>query len=221
MKILIIENNSQLSENMQKSFESHGHDSDVFSRTGEAYVKLRDKNDYNLIILDLEVMEGDIDGVLFCKKIRNDGVKTPVLFIEKNENISDAMKVIDSGANDYIAKPFSLAELVNKAESMMGAGVKNNSIEKNDILGESPPDDKEIHLTSKEEAIWKYFKDNPDQVLSRQMILENVWPFDSKATSNIVDVHVKNLRKKISAKKNVGTLETVWGEGYRWRKTRS
>ncbi len=212
MKILIIENDEHFQNLLKKNFESHGFTAEIAKTREEGIKYIENNEEINLIILDLFSEEG-ISAEVFCKKIKSTNLNLPILVLSKEYEMVDVMKVLENGADDYLVKPFSIDELISKAEGMLMVKKENNEEtkdEKNEVVIE------DIHLTPKEEAIFNFLAHHPNEVLSRDTIFENVWTFDSRSISNVIDVHMKNLRKKFkrSGKKNV--IETVWGLGYRF-----
>jgi DNA-binding response OmpR family regulator len=221
MRILIIEDQEKLANSIKKGLENIGYAVDMAhdGATGLRKIQASPEN-FDLIILD--IMLPELDGISLCKKIRSEHIMTPVLMLTAKDTLDDKIDGLDVGADDYLVKPFEFDELTARMRALLrrpkvaletnltGAGISLNTASHNvDKKG------KEIKLTVKEFAILEYFLRNKNKVLNRYQIISHVWDFEYDTFSNIVDVHIKNLRKKLQGK-NEDIFETIHGVGYRF-----
>ena len=222
MKILIIEDNEKLAKSLKKGLEQEGFTIDCLfdGESGQERIEAH-KEVYNAVILD--IMLPKKDGLQVCQELRANNISIPVLMLTAKDTVSDKIMGLNSGADDYLIKPFSIDELIarlhaltrrNKAPQTKELTAKN--IRLNTVNRHVFKDDKEVKLTQKEFAILEYFLRNPDRVFTRQDILDHVWDYDFTTFSNLVDVKIKNLRKKIDPKGQI--IETIWNVGYRLKK---
>jgi DNA-binding response OmpR family regulator len=220
MRILIIEDQVKLAESIKKGLENIGYAVDVVYDGIKGLRRIEASPDnFDLIILD--IMLPELDGLTLCKKIRSQHITTPVLMLTAKDTLENKVEGLDVGADDYLAKPFEFTELTARIRALLrrpkqvletelsGAGIKLNTVEHTVEKG-----GKNIKLTVKEFAILEFFLRNKNQVLSRDKIIAHVWDFSYDTFSNIVDVNIRNIRKKIQSK-NENILETVYGVGYR------
>ena len=163
------------------------------------------------------------DGIEVCKAVRAQGIKTPILMLTARFDTTDKVNALDMGADDYLVKPFSLEELIARIRALLRRPqvalptiLKIQDIELDLSTRRVTVNSKEIKLTVKEFALLEYMMRNPNQVINRNQILDHLWGFDFDSFSNVVDVHMKNLRKKLNNRKNK-VLETVRGIGYKMR----
>ncbi len=221
MRILIIEDQVKLADSVKRGLENIGYAVDaVYDGLVGLRRILASPEHFDLIILD--IMLPGLDGISLCKKIRNEGIMTPVVMLTAKDTLDDKIDGLDIGADDYIIKPFEFEELTARIRALLrrpkktletvlsGSGITldtvRHRIEKNG---------QEIKLTLKEFTILELFLRNKNQVLSRDKIIAHVWDFGYDTFSNIVDVHIRNLRKKLQAK-NEEIFETIHGVGYRF-----
>jgi DNA-binding response OmpR family regulator len=224
MKILIIESDSYLLSNLKKNLEQENYAVDVVSkgRVAERLIySFRD--DYDLIILDLSLE--DVSGIEICQTIRNRGMKVPILVLSPENRIEERIKALDYGADDYVIKPFSLGEIgariraiLRRPNGALALVTKIGNVEFHFNSKRVYRNGEELALTPKEFAIFEYLVCHPNQIMSRDQIFDHVWTFNENSYSNVVDVHMKNLRKKISTGKEDNAIETIWGFGYRLKK---
>ena len=175
---------------------------------------------YDAIVLD--VMLPGIDGFETCRRLRASGVWAPVLMLTARDSVDDRVAGLDTGADDYLVKPFAFAELLARLRSLVRRGTSERpTVIEVDDLQLDPASRQvrrgavEIHLSAKEFALLEAFMRRPGRVLSRFDLLENAWDFAYENRSNIVDVYVRRLRMKIDEPFGRSTLETVRGVGYR------
>src|SRR3990170_574604 len=162
----------------------------------------------------------DKDGVEVCKNLREKNVVLPIIMLTARDTVKDKILGLDSGADDYMVKPFSFEELISRIKALLRRPKQSLPIELkiNNILLNATTrrvfrNQKEIPLTLKEFGMLEYFMRQPNRVLTREQILDHLWDFDFSSFSNVVDVHIKNLRKKLG--RDEKTLETIRGVGYR------
>jgi DNA-binding response OmpR family regulator len=221
MRILIVEDQEKLANSIKKGLENLGYATDVVYDGGSGLRRiLATPEHFDLIILD--IMLPELDGLSLCKKIRSEHIMTPVLMLTAKDGLDDKIDGLDVGADDYLVKPFEFDELTARIRALLrrpkqaleteltGGGIKLNTIN-HTVLKNG----KDVKLTLKEFTILELFLRNKNQVLSRDKIIAHVWDFNYDTFSNIVDVHIKNLRRKLQNKKE-DLFETVHGVGYRF-----
>jgi len=220
MRILIIEDEEQLAQGIARGLEKHGYAADIIVDGNDAITRISlYRNEYDAIILDL--MLPGASGQEVCKAVRELGVTTPILVLTARDEVDTKVDVLNMGADDYLAKPFSFEELVARLGALMRRPTEMKSVilSVRDITLDTGTrtvmrNDKPISLTLKEFSILEYLMRSPGRALSREDILDHVWDFQFSSFSNVVDVHVKNLRKKLGDE-NGRIIETVRGIGYR------
>ncbi len=221
MKILIIEDEEKLAAGIKQGLEKEGFTAD-YVLDGEAGLKRIQlyHNDYDLVILDL-MLPGK-DGFEICEAVRKQGLKIPILILTARQATADKVMLLNLGADDYLIKPFSFPELtarvralLRRPEQLMPVELRVGDLLLNTVSHEVTRAGNVITLSLKEFSLLEYFMRHPNQVLSREEIVDHVWDFVSGSLSNVVDVHIKNLRKKIDADYEKKLLETVHGVGYR------
>jgi len=224
MKILIVEDDEKLARGLKDGLEKEGFAADIVlnGEAGQLRIEAFHK-DYDLVVLDLMLPEKD--GLTVLKNIREKNITIPVLVLTARDTTDDIVSGLDKGADDYLSKPFSVKEffsrvraLLRRPKESLAAEIKTEDLTLNNITKEVFRSNKEIHLTLKEFSLLEFLMRHPDQVMSREQIISNLWDFDFDALSNIVDVHIKNLRKKIDRGYKKKLLETVRGVGYRIRR---
>jgi len=215
MKILVIEDEKKVASFIRSGLRSEGYTVDS-AQDGEEGLFMAQENDYDLIVLDL--MLPKMDGIAVCRKLRAQNKSMPIIMLTAKDEVDDRVKGLEAGADDYLTKPFSFAELLAriKALSRRGREVRNDILSSADISlypdrMEVKKKGKPINLSATEFKLLKYFLQNPGRVLSKAMILENIWGYDFDPESNIVDVYIKYLRDKVG--KNL--IQTVRGIGYK------
>lgn len=221
MKILIVEDDERLALALKQGLEKEGFAAD-FVLDGEAGQRRIENyhNDYNLVILDLMLPKKD--GFTVLRNIRKKKITVPVLILTAKDATDDVVFGLEGGADDYLVKPFSPKELFARIRALLRRPKESLPVElkaKNLILNAGTKKvfrgGREIPLTLKEFSLLEYLMRHPNQVISREQILFNLWGFDFDSFSNVVDVHVKNLRKKVDYRKQDKMIETVRGMGYR------
>jgi DNA-binding response OmpR family regulator len=221
MRILIIEDQEKLALSIKKGLENHGYIVDTLFDGGQGMRRLEfNFQDYDLAILD--IMLPTVDGITVCKVLREKGITLPILMLTAKDTLDDKVEGLNIGADDYLIKPFAFEELVARIGALLRRPVEVVPVEMilggiilNTITRIVTKNGKEVILTVKEFAILEQFLRHPNVVLSREKILSNSWDFAFNGFSNVVDVHIKNLRKKLQ-NKNETLFETIHGVGYRF-----
>ncbi len=218
MKILVAEDEKNIAMYIKKGLEELSYVVDI-AIDGEEAVYMASINGYDVILLD--VMMPKINGFEVAKNLRKQGVNSYIIIITAKDKIEDKVKGLDSGADDYITKPFSFAELSARIRAVMRRGLddKTNELKVKDlklnlVTREVVKGEEKIELTAKEFALLEYFLRNKNQVLTRTMIAERVWEIDFLTDTNVIDVYINHLRKKIEKNKNEKIIHTVRGVGY-------
>lgn len=221
MKLLLIEDESQIADLVRGGLEREGYTVDWVADgiNGEKRIELY-HDDYDLVILDL-MLPGK-NGIEICKNVRAKGISIPILILTAKSYIDDKVSALEGGADDYLTKPFDFKELLSRIKALLRRPKEKVTLELVcDGLVLNPGsrkvflDGKEIKLTLKEFGILEYLMRHPNRVVTRDDILFNVWDFHFDSFSNVVDVHINHLRKKINKKKRENFLETIRGIGYR------
>jgi len=189
---------------------------------GEDALWMAQATDYDAVVLD--VMLPGIDGFETCRRLRSEGVWAPVLMLTARDGIEDRIAGLDGGADDYLTKPFSFAELLARLRALGRRGlVEKPTVLETGGLRLDPATrqvwrgDSEIALSSKEFALLETFMRRPGEVLSRYQLLEHAWDYEYENRSNVVDVYVRYLRQKVDRPFGLESIETVRGAGYRLR----
>jgi two-component system, OmpR family, response regulator len=221
MRALIVEDEPRMRDLIRRGLEAEGLAADV-AGTGEEALWMTKAHDYDAVVLD--VMLPDLDGFEACRRLRAAGVWAPVLMLTARDAVEDRVAGLDSGADDYLVKPFAFAELLARlrALSRRGDGARPAVLSVGDLrldpaTREVTCDSTPIELSPKEFALLETFMRRPGEVLSRLHMLEHAWDFAYDNRSNIVDVYVRRLRCKIDEPFGRNSLETVRGVGYRLR----
>jgi two-component system OmpR family response regulator len=221
MRILIVEDDQKLARLLRRGLVEEGHGADVANR-GEDALWMAGASPYDVIVLD--VMLPGIDGFEVCRRLRDEDVWAPVLMLTARDAVPDRVAGLDSGADDYLTKPFSFAELLARLRSLARRGpVERPAVIAVGALRLDPAmrrvwrGDAEIALSAKEFALLEVLMRRPGHVLSRYDLLEHAWDSSYENRSNVVDVYVRYLREKIDRPFDVTSIETVRGAGYRLR----
>jgi two-component system, OmpR family, copper resistance phosphate regulon response regulator CusR len=218
MRILVVEDEPKLNKGIVKGLKSRGYAVD-FAFEGQAGENLARRNPYDLIILD--IMMPRKDGLTVCRNLRQSGITTPILFLTAKDAVEDKVTGLDEGADDYLVKPFSFEELAARIRSVLRrpSAILSNSLTLDDLALDTNAHrltvaGQEIPLTAREYALLEYLLRNKNKVISREDLLDHVWDTFYDSLSNVVDVHLKNLRKKLP-EKYAERIETIRGKGYR------
>lgn len=223
MKILIIEDNQKLALSLKKGLEGEGFAVDVLLDGQAGLLRLESSfQDYDLAILD--IMLPKMSGLDICANIRRNDINLPVLMLTARDAVEDKIVGLDCGADDYMVKPFSFDELTARIRALLrrpASAVPLELVMHNISLNSAKRRvtyfDQEVSLTLKEFGLLEYFMRHPGQVLTREQIISSLWDFSFDSFSNIVDVHVKNLRNKFQKNDGKKLFETVHGVGYRFK----
>ena len=224
MKILLIEDDVALTESLSYTLTEAGFTVDVIHEGHDALKRLIVHRDiYDVIILDMLLPE--INGEEICKQIREEKINVPVLFLSGVQDITQKVKALNVGADDYMTKPFSSSELIARIHALLRRPTEVETVELsvgnitlNPIARKVFRNGQEVELTLKEFNVLEYLMRFPEQVITRDRILEHVWDFNFSPFSNVVDVHINSIRKKMNLGKN-DELESVHGVGYRLKDT--
>ncbi|MGH3317856.1 MAG: response regulator transcription factor [Nocardioidaceae bacterium] len=219
MRILVVEDEPKMARLLRRGLTERG-DVVMVSATGADGVDEATVGDFDVILLD--VMLPDMDGFEVCRRLRSESVWTPVLMLTARNAVEDRIEGLDAGADDYLAKPFSLDELLARIRAL----VRRGSVERPAALtvGDLTMDpatrrvwrgEREITLSARELSLLETFMRRPEQVLTRDQLLDHAWDIAYENRSNVVDVYVRYLRRKIDRPFDRRTLETVRGVGYR------
>jgi two-component system OmpR family response regulator len=223
MRVLIVEDEVKMARLVRRGLVEEGHAADV-AGTGEDAVWMAEAHPYDAIVLD--VMLPGLSGFETCRRLRNNGVWAPVLMLTARDAVDDRVAGLDAGADDYLAKPFSFAELLARLRALARRGGVERPTEL--VVGDLRLDpasrrtwrgETEIALSPKEFALLETFMRRPGEVLSRLQLLEHAWDFAYENRSNVVDVYVRYLREKIDRPFGSDSIDTVRGVGYRLRES--
>ena len=218
MRILVVEDEKKVASFLKKGLEEEYYAVDT-AFDGEEGLALAQINEYDLIILD--IMLPKVDGMEVLRRIRGNGSSVPILMLTAKDSIEDIISGLDSGSDDYLTKPFSFAELLARVRALLRRKMK----EKTDILRvgdlslststhQVKRGERKIELTAKEYALLEYFMRNPNRILTRTLITEHVWDYHFDPSTNVVDVYVNYLRKKIDQGFEKKLIHTIRGSGY-------
>ena len=218
MRILVVEDDRELSSIIQRALAEQLYSVDL-AHDGETARHLSISENYDAILLDL--MIPGIDGVAVCQALRGAGKTTPVIMLTARDGIGDRVQGLDAGADDYMVKPFAMAELLARVRAQVRRS--SNRVENLVRVGTLSLDprsthvqygDRAITLTAKEFSLLHFFMQHADSVVSRIEILENVWDANYDGFGNVVDVYVNYLRNKLESEGEPRIIETVRGRGY-------
>ena len=218
MKILVVEDEKKVASFIKRGLEEEKYEV-VTIHDGEEGLSTATEKTFDLIILD--VMLPKMDGVTIMKELRIRKVLTPVLMLTAKGEVEDIVAGLDSGSDDYLTKPFAFAELLARVRALLrrseldrGAEIRFADLRLDPVTHKVWRAEKEIDLTAKEYALLEYLVRNPNQVLTRTMIAEHVWDYTFDSFTNIIDVYVNYLRKKIDRDAEKKLIHTVRGVGY-------
>jgi len=222
MRILLVEDDQRIVDFVQRGLKAEGYTVEV-ARSGLDAITLGAEGKFQAIILDLGLP--DLNGRQVCERLRNFGVGTPILMLTARDTVQDKVTGLRSGADDYMTKPFAFEELLARVEVLMRRGgaeikpeIKEFRIADLILNGETHEvrrGEAIIDLTPKEYALLECFMRMPGKVLSRTRILEKVWGYSADPLTNVVDVYIRQLRRKIDDDYDLKLLKTVRGFGYK------
>jgi DNA-binding response OmpR family regulator len=220
VRVLLVEDEPRIAAYVQRGLEEHGYAVDL-ARTGPEALDWAAAVPFDLIVLDILLPE--LDGIAVCRELRRRGLQAPILMLTARQEIDDRVQGLDAGADDYLVKPFVLRELVARLRALARRSaepLRSPVLEMDDLRmdtatrrvsrGGAP-----LRLTPKEYAVLECLLRHPERVLSRSEIAEHVWSYDDYNPSNVIDVYVRNLRRKIDDPSPLKLIHTVRGSGYR------
>lgn len=218
MRSLVVEDERKVASFIRKGLEEEGYAVDV-APDGRTGLQMALDGVHDLIILDLQLPK--LDGISLLAQLRKSGLSTPVLLLTVRAAIEDKVLGLDSGADDYLTKPFAFQELVARIRTLL----RRQAVTPRTVLQVADLEldparrtvlrgGKRIDLTTREFALLDYFMRNPGRVLTRTMIADRVWDYDFDSTTNVIDVYVNYLRKKIDCGREESLIRTVRGVGY-------
>ncbi|MCW2990162.1 MAG: two component transcriptional regulator, winged helix family [Solirubrobacterales bacterium] len=221
MRVLIVEDEVKMASLIRRGLRADGLAADVAIK-GEDALWMAGSTAYDAIVLD--VMLPGIDGFEVCRRLRQDGVWAPVLMLTARDSVDDRVNGLDTGADDYLTKPFSFSELSARLRALARRGpVERPTVLEVGDLHLDPSSRRvwrgstDISLSAKEYALLETFMRRPGQVLDRFQLLEHAWDYEYENRSNVVDVYIRYLRQKVDRPFGVDSIETVRGAGYRMR----
>jgi len=222
VRVLIVEDDMRLAAAIRRGLRAEGVVADV-ARSGEDALWMAGSTEFDAVILDL--MLPGIDGFETCRRLREDGVWTPIIMLTARDAIEDRVRGLDRGADDYLVKPFSLVELLARLRALARrGGAERPSVLEVAGLRMDPATQQvwrgkqEIQLSRKEFVLLETFMRRPGEVLSKFQLLERAWDYNYENRSNVVEVYIRYLREKVDRPFGVESIETVRGAGYRLRK---
>ncbi len=218
MRILVVEDEKKVARFIQQALEEERHDVDI-AYDGERGLSMAESQSYDLLILD--VMLPKKNGLDVTREFRGHHGATPILMLTAKTATEDKVAGLDSGADDYLTKPFAVAELLARVRSLLRRGVAEKStvlkvfdLELDTISRKARRAGKTIDLTTKEYALLEYLLRNKERVLSRSIIAEHIWDYHFDTGTNLIDVYINHLRNKIDSGFSRKLLHTVRGVGY-------
>ncbi|MCD8217345.1 MAG: response regulator transcription factor [Clostridiales bacterium] len=218
MRILLAEDERDLNRIITKKLTTEGYSVDSCF-DGQEAIDILSYTNYDAVILD--IMMPKADGFAVLQALRKAGKTTPVLFLTARDSISDRVKGLDSGANDYLVKPFSFEELTARIRAMIRTshGSAQNELAVGDLVMDCASKrvtrgGQEITFSAKEYALLEYMMHNPGIILSREQIEDHIWNYDYEGGTNVVDVYISYLRRKIDSGQEQKLIHTVRGRGY-------
>jgi two-component system OmpR family response regulator len=219
MRLLVVEDEQRLAQGLRKGLEAEGFAVDVV-HSGTDGIWMARENPFDAIVLD--IMLPGANGYEVCRTLRGEGNWTPILILTAKDAAADEVEGLDTGADDYLSKPFSHAVLIARLRALLRRGARPRpSVLDIGALRLDPAahrvwrNGEEIPLTAREFAVLEYFVHHPDEVLSKKDILDHVWDFEFDGAPNIVEVYVRRLRAKLQESADRPVIETIRGAGYR------
>lgn len=218
MRILLVEDERKVADFIKKGLSEEGYAVDC-AADGKEGMFMAEEGDYDLIILDILLPR--FDGFQICRRLREKDISSPIIMLTAVDSTEDKIKGLDTGADDYLTKPFSFEELLARIRALLRRGQSGTQakLEVADLILDPRTRQviragKEIKLSNKEYAILEYFMRNPGRVITRTLLSEHVWNYDFESYTNVVDVYVNYLRNKIDRDFKPKLIHTVRGVGY-------
>jgi two-component system, OmpR family, response regulator len=223
MRLLLVEDENRIAEPLATALHHKGYAVDTLDDGFKAYTRISlHRGDYDLVVLDL--MLPGMSGYDICRQMRAEGISLPVLILTARSEEEQKVNLLHAGADDYLIKPFSFDELAARIQAILRRPVQSVptvlrilDIELDPANHKITRDGKPLTLTLKEFGLLEYFMRHPNQVINREDLIAHLWDFNYESFSNVVDVHIKNLRRKLDADRNASIIEAVRGIGYRLR----
>ncbi len=222
MRILLVEDNRRLSDSLKRSLMDDNYAVDT-AYDGQEGEELAELTPYDVIILD--VMLPRKDGIEVCRSLRNRRIKTPILMLTARDALEDRVLGLDSGADDYLVKPFEMRELRARLRALLrrdaddkGGQITIADLELDPATHFVQRGGQPIELTAREYALLEYLMRNPNRLITRQMAENHLWSYNDMVMSNVVDVYIRRLRSKIDDPFELKLIETIRGSGYRLRR---
>src|SRR5215470_8885911 len=222
MKVLVVEDEVKMAALLRRGLSEEGLNVDVADE-GERAIAMAGAADYDAVVLD--VMLPGIDGFETCRQLRRDGVWAPVLMLTARGALADRVAGLDGGADDYLTKPFSFAELLARLRALVRRGqaerpavIEVGELRLDPATRQVWRGEAEIELSAKEFTLLEAFMRHPGSVLTRTQLLEQAWEYDFEHRSNVIEVYIRYLRRKVDLPFGRKSIETVRGAGYRLRK---
>jgi two-component system OmpR family response regulator len=220
MRLLVVEDAEKLARTLKRGLEKEGYAVDTLGDGRLAQARLRSRADeYDHVLLD--VMLPGVDGFTICRDLRERGLTVPVLMLTARDTTDDKVTGLDSGADDYLVKPFAFEELLARVRTLLRrprgalpAALMAGDLVLDPVSRSARRGTTDLELTTKEFALLEFLMRHPGEVLSRERILDHVWDDEYDASSNVIDVHLKNLRRKVDGTDGPSLFRTVRGVGY-------
>ncbi len=221
MRILVVDDDLKFCDIVKRGLEEDSYSVDCVhdGDDGEYYAA---NTPYDLIILD--IMMPEKSGLEVCHSLRAKNINTPILMLTAKDTVSDRVKGLDTGADDYLVKPFAFAELLARVRALMrrksaskSPEIRIGGLTVNTVTREVRWQNQSVDLTAKEYVILEYLARHPNAVVTRTMIEEHAWDYDLDSMSNLVDVYIRRIRQKIDPEHGKMIIQTVRGAGYRMK----
>ncbi len=218
MRILIAEDEKKIADFIRRGLKEEGYAADL-AASGPKALELAAENDYDLLLLDL-MLPGK-DGFAVCSELRSAGFFAPILMLTAKDAVEDKVRGLDSGANDYLTKPFAFEELLARVRALLRTRpgesslvLKAGALELDLAAHKASLSGRELELSAKEFALLEYLVRNKGRIVTRTMIAEHVWDINFDTGTNVIDVYINYLRRKLEKGRVKGVIQTVRGKGY-------
>jgi len=217
MNVLIVEDEKQIADSLRKSFNSEGHDC-IVCYDGECALEMISSKSFDILLLDWRIPK--VSGIEVCKRVREAENQTPIILLTALSDIKNKIEAFNFGADDYITKPFSFEEVLARINAVVRRykstinRIEFDNLSLNLMKHTMQNSDEEMKLPEMEFELLKYFLEHRACILSRETLCEDVWKLPFTPSTNVVDVTVKNLRKKLEELSNKKYIKTAYGEGY-------
>jgi DNA-binding response OmpR family regulator len=219
MRILVVDDDRRLCAVIKRGLLEETYAVDL-AYNGDEGEYLAEVNPYDLIILD--IMLPNKDGIEVCNELRAKKINTPILMLTAKDTVEDRVRGLDTGADDYLVKPFAFSELLARVRALLrregiakSPELRVGDLTLNTLTRQIWRGHRPIELTTKEYVILEYFMRHPNVIVTRTMIEEHAWDYDFDSLSNLVDVYIRRLRRKIDNEREDSLIQTVRGAGYR------